>query len=106
LAKSSEFRIMANDQWLKISDYDREMYQKALASWANTYNSQVNKPSFDKFVFVPTVGGAIAGALTYSTIGGMGIAAAGTAFGVGVLGFSALGTIGGLAVYGANKAIC
>ena len=97
--------IMTNDQWWKISDYDREMYQKALASWANTYNAQTNKPSFDKFVFVPTAGGAIAGALTYSTIGGMGIAAAGTGFGVGALGFTALGTIGGLAVYGINKAI-
>ncbi|MEM8723761.1 MAG: hypothetical protein AAGE84_31530 [Cyanobacteria bacterium P01_G01_bin.39] len=98
-------RAMTNDQWWKISDYDREMYQKALGSWANTYNSQANKPSFDKFVFVPTVGGAIAGALTYSTIGGMGIAAAGTAFGVGALGYTALGSIGGLAVYGINKAI-
>lgn len=97
--------IMVNDQWMKISDYDREMYQKALASWANTYNSHPNKPSFDQFVFVPTVGGAIAGALTYSTIGGMGIAAAGTAFGVGALGYTALGSIGGLAVYGITKAI-
>lgn len=98
-------RAMANDQWWKISDYEREMYQKALASWTNTYNSQANKPSFDKFVFVPTVGGAIAGALTYSNIGGMGVVAAGTGFGVGALGFTALGTIGGLAVYGLNKAI-
>ena len=106
-------RAMSNDQWWKISDYEREMYQKALASWANTYNSQANKPSFDKFVFVPTVGGAItrrvrfaiAGALTYSNIGGMGVVAAGTGFGVGALGFTALGTIGGLAVYGLNKAI-
>ena len=98
-------RIMANDQWLKITDYDRDMYHKALASWANTYNSHPHKSSFDQFVFVPVAGGAIAGALTYSTIGGMGIAAAGTAFGVGALGWTALGTIGGLAAYGVGKAI-
>ncbi len=108
MSSSLKLELKPNNQvvvWMKISDYEREMYQKALASWANTYNSQEDKPSFDKFVFVPTVGGAIAGALTYSNIGGMGVVAAGTGFGVGALGFTALGTIGGLAVYGLNKAI-
>jgi len=101
-----QFRnIMVNDQWMKITDYDRQMYHKALASWTDTYNSQSHKPSFDKFVFVPVAGGAAAGALTYSTVGGMGIAAAGTAFGVGALGMTALGTIGGLAAYGVGKAL-
>lgn len=98
-------RIMSGDRALEITDYDRQMYNKALASWTNTYNSQPNKPSFDKFVFVPVAGGAVAGALTYSTVGGMGIAAAGTAFGVGALGMTALGTIGGLAAYGVGQAI-
>lgn len=81
------------------------MYNKALASWVNTYNSQPNRPSFDKFIFVPVAGGAIAGALTYSTVGGMGIAAAGTAFGVGAIGLTALGSIGGLAIYEIGKAM-
>jgi hypothetical protein len=80
---------------MKITDYDREMYHKALSSSAISYNSQPNKQSFDKFVFIPVAGGAMAGALTYSTIGGIGVAASGTA----------LGTIGGLAVYGASRAI-
>ena len=81
------------------------MYSKALASWTTNYNSQPYRQSFDKFVFVPAAGGALAGALTYSTISGMGVAAAGTAFGVGALGLTALGTIGGLAVYGVGKAV-
>ena len=98
-------RIMSNNEWMKITDYDRKMYQKALSSWADSYNSQPNKQSFDKFVFVPVAGGAMAGALTYSTIGGIGIAASGTALGIGALGLTALGTIGGLAAYGVSKAI-
>jgi hypothetical protein len=98
-------RIMSNNEWLKITDYDREMYNRALFSWTNSYNSQPNKQSFDKFVFVPVVGGAMVGALTYSTIGGVGIAASGTALGIGALGLTALGTIGGLAAYGVSKAI-
>ena len=97
--------IMVNDGWLKITEYDRQMYNKALASWTTNYNSQPNKQSFDKFVFVPVAGGAMAGALTYNVMGGMGIAAAGTAFGVGALGLTALGTIGGLAAYGMGKAV-
>jgi len=80
------------------------MYHQVLGAWATTYNSQPNQPSFDKFVFAPIAGGAIAGALVYSTVGGMGVAAAGAAFGVGAVGFTALGTIGGLAVYGVGKA--
>ena len=96
---------MVNDSWLKITEHDREMYHKALASWTTNYNSQPHKQSFDKFLFVPMAGGALAGALTYSTVGGMGIAAAGTAFGVGALGLTALGTIGGLAAYGVSKAV-
>ena len=96
---------MVNDQWMKSTEYDREMYNKAFALWANTYNSQPNRPSFDKFIFVPVTGGAIAGALTYSTVGGMGTAAAGTALGVGALGLTALGSIGGLAIYGVGKAM-
>ncbi|MBE9045612.1 hypothetical protein IQ255_14565 [Pleurocapsales cyanobacterium LEGE 10410] len=99
-------RVMSNNDWIKISDYDRKMYQKALSSWANSYNSQPNKQSFDKFVFIPVAGGAMAGALTYSTIGGVGIAAAGSAVGIGALGLTALGTIGGLAAYGVGKAVC
>lgn len=98
-------QIMLNDDWMKITDHDREMYNKALSSWASSYNSQTNKKSFDQFVFLPMAGGAMAGALTYSTIGGVGIAAAGTGFGVGAMGLTALGTIGGLAVYGVSKAI-
>jgi hypothetical protein len=99
-------RIMTNNDWMKITDYDREMYHKALSSWAKSYNSQPNKQSFDKFVFVSAGGGALAGALTYSTIGGIGVVASGTALGIGALGLTALGTIGGLAVYGVGKAIC
>lgn len=103
---NQKFRdIMVNDSWLKITEHDREMYHKALASWTTNYNSQPHKQSFDKFLFVPMAGGALAGALTYSTVGGMGIAAAGTAFGVGALGLTALGTIGGLAAYGVSKAV-
>ena len=98
-------QIMLNNEWMKITDHDKKMYHKALSSWAKSYNSQPNKQSFDKFVFLPMTGGAMAGALTYSTIGGMGIAAAGTGFGVGAMGFTALGTIGGLAVYGMSKAV-
>lgn len=98
-------QIMFNDDWLKITAHDKEMYHKALSSWAKSYNSQPNKQSFDKFVFIPAAGGAMAGALTYSTIGGVGIAAAGTGFGVGAVGLTTLGTIGGLAVYGVSKAI-
>ena len=98
-------RVMSNNDWMKISDYDREMYQKALSSWANSYNSQPNNKSFDKFVLLPAAGGAMAGALTYSTVGGVGIAAAGSAVGIGALGLTAIGTIGGLAVYGVSKAI-
>lgn len=98
-------RVMSNNDWMKISDYDRKMYEKALSSWANSYNSQPNKQRFDKFVFIPVAGGAMAGALTYSTIGGVGIAAAGSAVGIGALGLTAIGTIGGLAVYGVSKAI-
>ncbi|WP_146132061.1 hypothetical protein [Pleurocapsa sp. CCALA 161] len=97
-------RIISNNEWMKITDHDREMYNKALSTWANSYNSQPNKQSFDKFVFIPVAGGAMAGALTYSTIGGVGIAASGSALGIGSLGLTALGTIGGLAVYGASKA--
>ncbi|MCC0179431.1 hypothetical protein I4641_20935 [Waterburya agarophytonicola K14] len=99
-------RIMSNDDWVRISDYDRKIYQKALSSWANSYNSHPNKKSFDKFVFIPVAGGAMAGALTYSAIGGVGIAAAGSAVGIGALGLTALGTIGGLAAYGVGKAVC
>ncbi|MEL6578809.1 MAG: hypothetical protein AAFQ14_03575, partial [Cyanobacteria bacterium J06621_12] len=97
--------IMVNDQWMKITEHDKEMYNKALASWTANYNSQPHKQRFDKFVFIPTAGGALAGALTYNTIGGIGIAAAGTAFGVGASGFTALGMLGGLAAYGVGKAI-
>ena len=98
-------QIMLNNEWMKITDHDKEMYHKALSSWAKSYNSQPNKQSFDKFVFLPIAGGAMAGALTYSTIGSVGVAAAGTGFGVGAMGLTALGTIGGLAVYGASKAV-
>ena len=98
-------QIMVNDEWMKVTNYDRQMYHKALSSWAKTYNSQPNKRSFDEFIFVPMASGAMAGALTYSTIGGVGVTAAGTAFGVGALGMTALGTVGGLAVYGVSKAI-
>ena len=103
---NQKFRdIMVNDRWLKITEHDKQMYNKAFASWADTYNSQPHKQSFDKFVFVPVAGGALAGALTYNVVGGIGIAAAGTAFGVGALGWTALGTIGGLAAYGVGKAV-
>ncbi|MBW4532945.1 MAG: hypothetical protein KME09_03325 [Pleurocapsa minor HA4230-MV1] len=98
-------RIMSNNEWMKITDYDLKMYNKALSSWTNSYNSQPNKQNFDKFVFVPVAGGAMAGALTYSAIGGVGIVASGSALGIGALGLTALGTIGGLAAYGVSKAI-
>ncbi len=98
-------RIMSNNEWMKITDYDRKMYHKALSSWANSYNSQPNKQSFDKFVFIPVAGGAMAGALIYSIIDGVGIVASGSALEIGALGLTALETIGGLAAYGVNKAI-
>ncbi|GAB4525253.1 MAG: hypothetical protein Tsb0014_04440 [Pleurocapsa sp.] len=98
-------QIMLNDGWMKITEQELKLYHTALSSWVNSYNSQPNKQSFDKFIFLPIAGGATAGALTYSTIGGVGVAAAGTAFGVGAVGLTALGAIGGLAVYGVGKAI-
>ena len=101
-----QFRqIMLNNEWMNITDHDKEMYHRSLSSWAKSYNSQPNKQSFDKFVFLPIAGGAMAGALTYNTIGSIGVAAAGTGFGVGAMGLTALGTIGGLAVYGMSKAV-
>ena len=96
---------MVNDQWMKITEHDREMYNKALATLAITSNFQFDRQKFDKFAFIPAAGGALAGAATYNAVGGIGIAAAGTAFGVDALGFTALGTIGGLAVYGVGKAV-
>ena len=97
--------IMVNDQWIKITEHDREMYNKALATLAMTSNFKSYQKKFDRFMFVPMAGGALAGALTYNTVGGMGIAAAGTAFEVGALGLTALGVMSGLAVYGVGKAI-
>ena len=98
-----KFSQIMNSDGLKISDYERKMYSKAIG-WADSSNLKPNK-GFDRFVFIPVAGGATAGALTYSTIGGIGVAASGTAFGVGALGFTAIGTIGGLAIYGLGKAI-
>lgn len=97
--------IMVNDGWLKITEHDREMYNKALATLANTSSFKSHRQGFDKFVFVSAASGATVGALTYNAIGGIGIAAAGTGFGVGAVGLTALGTVGGLAVYGVGKAV-
>lgn len=96
---------MVNDRWLEITEHDREMYNKALNTLAANSNFQSDQQKFDKFVFVSAATGATVGALTYNTVGGMGIAAAGTAFGVGVISMTALGTVGGLAVYGIGKAM-
>jgi hypothetical protein len=95
--------IMVNDSWINITDYDREMYQKALA-WAGSYSSDPNYTKIDKSAKFAAGSGAVAGALVSHSIGGIGLAAGGTAFGIGTLGLTTLGTIAGLAVYGIGKA--
>ncbi len=92
--------IMVNDSWLKITEYEWEMYNKALA-WVEQYNS---KSKIDKSAMIAAGSGAIVGAATSSTIGGVGVAVGGTAFGVGMLGLATLGTLAGLAAYGIGKA--
>jgi hypothetical protein len=96
--------IMVNDSWMTITDYDREMYQKALA-WASSYSSQPNYTKIDKSAKFAAGSGAVGGALVSHAIGGIGIAAGGTAFGLGMLGLTTLGTIAGLAAYGIGKAV-
>jgi hypothetical protein len=92
--------IMVNDRWLEITDYEREMYNKALA-WINTYTPKSN---IDKTAIVAAGSGAVTGALASNAIGGIGIAAGGNAFGIGMLGLATLGTVTGLAAYGISKA--
>ena len=50
-------------------------------------------------------GGAVAGAATSATIGGMGLAFAGTAIGIGMLPVTIAGAALGMAAYGVKKAI-
>jgi hypothetical protein len=92
--------IMVNDSWLKITEYDWEMYNKALA-WVEQYDP---KSKIDKSAMIAAGSGAIVGAAASSTIGGVGVAVGGTAFGVGMLGLATLGTLAGLAAYGIGKA--
>jgi hypothetical protein len=93
-------RIMNNDAWMKITDYDREMYNKALI-WVNNF---APKNSIDRTALIAAGTGAVVGASTSSLVGGMGVTVGGTAFGVGMLGLATVGTIAGLAVYGMTKA--
>jgi hypothetical protein len=51
-----------------------------------------------------TAGGAIAGAVTSATLGGMGLAVAGTAVGIGMLPVTIAGAVVGLAAFGLKKA--
>ena len=51
------------------------------------------------------VGGAVAGAATSATIGGMGLAFAGTAIGIGMFPVAVAGAALGMAAYGVKKAI-
>jgi hypothetical protein len=95
-------RIMNNDAWMKITDYDREMYNKALV-WINAFTPK-NKNSIDRTALVAAGTGAVVGASTSSLLGGVGIAVGGTGLGVGMSGLATVGTIAGLAVYGMNKA--
>lgn len=92
--------IMVNDSWITITDYEKEMYAKALA-WADLYNPNQNKNG----AMLATGSGAVTGALISNSIGGVGIAAGGTAIGIGMLGLTAMGAIAGLAVYGLGKAL-
>lgn len=50
-------------------------------------------------------GGGAVGALTSTTVGGMGLAVAGTAVSVGLLPVAALGMVIGLAAYGVKRAL-
>lgn len=92
--------IMVNDRWLEINDYEKEMYNKALA-WIDTYTPKKN---IDKTALISAGSGGVIGAVGSKAIGGIGIAAGGTAFGIGMLGLATLGTVAGLAAYGINKA--
>ena len=94
---------MVDDRWIEISDYDRQMYNKALA-WVNSYNLKPSKKNIDKTAMLAAGSGAVTGAFASNAIGGIGIAAGGTGFGVGVLGLATLGTVAGLAAYGVKKA--
>jgi uncharacterized membrane-anchored protein len=96
--------IMVNDRWLEITDYDREMYNKAL-NWANSYNPKQSQKNIDKTAIVAAGSGAVTGAVVSNTIGGIGVAVGGTAFGVGMLGLTVVGTMAGLAAYGISKAL-
>ncbi|MDJ0689578.1 MAG: hypothetical protein QNJ41_13810 [Xenococcaceae cyanobacterium MO_188.B32] len=97
--------IMVNDSWIKITDYEREIYSKALA-WVDTYNpKKTHLRNIDKTAIAAAGTGAISGALVSNSIGGIGVAAGGTAFGVGILGLATMGTVAGLAVYGIGKAL-
>lgn len=97
--------IMVNDSWMKITDYEREMYSKALA-WVDTYNPQKTHPrNIDKTAIAAAGTGAVSGVLVSNSIGGIGVATGGTAFGVGILGLATMGTVAGLAVYGIGKAL-
>ena len=96
--------IMVNDSWLKITEYEKEMYHKALA-WVDTYKPKTSKRNIDKNAIAAAGTGAISGALVSNSIGGIGVAASGTAFGVGMLGLATMGTVAGLAAYGISKAL-
>lgn len=97
--------IMVNDSWIKITDYEREMYNKALA-WVDSYNpKKTPKIKIDTTAMAAAGTGAVSGALVSNSIGGIGVAAGGTAFGVGMLGLATMGTVAGLAVYGIGKAL-
>ena len=93
--------IMVNDSWLKITEYDQEMYYKALV-WANSFTP---KTRVDRTAFVAAGSGAVAGAAASNLIGGIGVAVGGTAIGVGTLSLATLGAVAGLAVYGIGKAL-
>ncbi len=103
IALEQKFRnIMVNDNWITITDHDKQMYSQALA-WAGSYNPDNRK--IRKGAILTTGAGAVTGALVGNTIGGVGIAAAGTAIGVGTIGLTTIGAVAGLAVYGIGKAI-
>lgn len=96
--------IMVNDSWINISNYEREMYYKALA-WANLYNPNQSNSKVDKNALLAAGSGAATGALISNSIGGIGLAMGGTAIGIGMLGLTTMGTVAGLAAYGISKAL-
>lgn len=92
--------IMSGENWLALSDYDRQICSEALA-WADTFRP---KTSIDTKAVWAAGLGAASGAAASNAVGGIGVAMGGTAFGVGMIGLTALGTVAGIAAYGISRA--